>query len=137
MKRIWQWVKNKEVWQYALFGMLTTLVNFAVYLLLYNGLLWSAAVCNAAAWLVAVLFAFATNKQFVFRSKQWTWNVLKRELPSFMACRIASGGIETLVLLLCVDMLHFNGNLWKLLAGGFVTVFNYFGSKWLVFRKTK
>ena len=135
MKKLWQWVRDPSVWRYAVFGALTTMLNYAVYFLLFNGFGWSAALCNTIAWLIAVLFAFVTNKQFVFCSKAWTWQIIRRELAAFLACRVASGSLETLILLLCVDIFHFNGILWKLLSGGLVVLLNYFGGKLLVFCK--
>lgn len=135
VKKLWQWIFDPRAWRYAVFGVLTTFLNYAVYLLLLNGLALPAALCNAAAWLIAVLFAFVTNKQFVFCSEDWGWPNVKKELVTFLACRICSGMIETLILLVCVDFLGWDGVLWKALSGVFVVVVNYFGSKFLVFSK--
>lgn len=119
---------------YLIFGVLTTVVNYAVYLPLYNFAHWPAAVCNGVAWVAAVIFAYVTNKLYVFESKSWDSGVLS-ELLRFVGSRVASGAIETVSLLLTVDILGWNGNVMKLLLAVFVIVFNYVLSKFFVFKK--
>lgn len=119
---------------YLVFGVLTTVVNYAVYLPLYNFAGLPAAVCNGIAWVAAVAFAYVTNKLFVFDSKSWDQGVLA-ELLRFVGSRVASGAVETVSLLLTVDILGWNGNVMKLLLAVFVIVFNYVLSKFFVFKK--
>ena len=128
-------LKYKEILLYLIFGVLTTVVNYLVYLPCYNLLGLSAAVSNVIAWAVAVLFAYVTNKPFVFRSHDWSLQTVIPEFAKFVGCRVASGGAETLILLLTVDILGWNGNLWKLVVSVLVVIANYFGSKLLVFKK--
>ena len=136
MKKIFALLKKyEEIISYLFFGGLTTVVNYAVYLPCYNLLGISGAVSNVIAWVFAVAFAFVTNKPFVFRSHDWSRKTLIPELTKFVSCRIASGAAESLILLVTVDILHWNGNLWKLLTSVLVVVLNYIGSKLLVFRK--
>ena len=120
---------------YLVFGVLTTLVNYAVYLPCYNLLGLSASVSNMIAWAVSVAFAFLTNKPFVFRSHDWSAGVVWPELVKFVSCRIGSGLLETGVLWLTVDILAWNGNIWKLATSVLVVLLNYVASKLLVFRK--
>ena len=127
--------KYWDVLTYLIFGVLTTVVNYAVYLPVYNLLGLSASVSNCIAWVVAVAFAFLTNKPFVFKSHNWSKQTVIPELTKFVSCRIASGAAETVILLVSVDILHWNGNIWKLVTQVLVVVLNYFGSKLLVFRK--
>ena len=115
--------------------MLTTAVNYIVYLPCYNLLHLSASVSNAIAWVAAVAFAFLTNKPFVFRSHDWSAKVVVPELVKFVGTRIGSGVLETLILFVTVDMLHWNGNLWKLVTSVLVVILNYVGSTLLVVRK--
>lgn len=124
-----------EVLAYLIFGVLTTVVNYLVYLPVYNFLGLSAALSNAIAWVVAVAFAYLTNKPFVFKSHDWTAKTVLPELTKFVGCRVASGAAETLVLLVAVDILHWNGNVWKLITSVLVVVMNYIASKLVVFRK--
>lgn len=120
---------------YLVFGVLTTVVNYLVYLPCYNLLALSASVSNMIAWVAAVAFAFLTNKPFVFRSHDWSREVVVPELVKFVGCRVGSGLLETGILLLAVDLLHWDGNIWKLVTSVLVVIINYVGSKLLVFKK--
>ena len=95
----------------------------------------SAAVSNVIAWVVAVAFAFVTNKPFVFKSHDWSRKTLVPELTKFVGCRIASGAGETLILFFAVDLLGWSGAIWKLITSVLVVVANYIASKLLVFKK--
>lgn len=127
--------KHYDILVYLVFGVLTTAVNYIVYLPCYNLLHLSSAVSNVIAWAVAVAFAYVTNKPFVFHSHDWSAKTVIPELTKFVGTRLGSGGLETVILLVFVDFLRMNGNLWKLLTSVLVVVLNYIGSKLLVFRK--
>ena len=127
--------KHWDIVSYLFFGVLTTAVNYLVYLPIYNLLGASAAVSNAVAWVAAVAFAFLTNKPFVFKSHDWSAKTVLPELSKFVGCRVASGVMETLILLLTVDILGWNGNVWKIITSVLVVILNYVASKLLVFRK--
>ena len=128
-------IKNWDILAYLIFGVLTTAVNYLVYLPVYN--LWglSAAVSNTIAWVAAVAFAYLTNKPFVFKSHDWSKETVIPELTKFVSCRVASGAMETLILFLSVDLMGWNGNIWKLVTSVLVVVLNYVFSKLIVFRK--
>ena len=128
-------VQYWEVLSYLIFGVLTTVGNYLVYLPVYNLLGLSAALSNAIAWVVAVAFAYLTNKPFVFKSHDWSAKTVIPELTKFVGCRVASGAAETLILLVTVDILCWNGNIWKLVTSVLVVVMNYIASKLVVFRK--
>lgn len=127
--------KYYDLITYLVFGVLTTVVNYLVYLPCYNLLALSASVSNMIAWVAAVAFAFLTNKPFVFRSHDWSREVVVPELVKFVGCRVGSGLLETGILLLAVDLLHWDGNIWKLVTSVLVVIINYVGSKVLVFKK--
>lgn len=127
--------KYWDVLIYLVFGVLTTAVNYLVYLPIYNLLGISAAVSNIIAWTAAVIFAYLTNKPFVFKSHDWSAKTVIPELTKFVGCRVASGAMETVMLLVTVDLLNWNGNIWKLVTSVLVVILNYFGSKLLVFKK--
>jgi len=57
------------------------------------------------------------------------------ELTKFVGCRVASGAAESGIILLTVDILMWNGNIWKIVTSVLVVVLNYIGSKLIVFRK--
>ena len=127
-------VKYWDILIYLVFGVLTTVVNYAVYLPVYNFCGISAAVSNMIAWVVAVVFAFLTNKPFVFHSYDWSAKTVVPELIKFVSCRLASGVMETVILFLAVDCMNWDGNIWKLITQVLVIIINYVGSKLLVFR---
>lgn len=127
-------VKYMDMLLYLVFGVLTTLVNYAVYLPCLRILGMPAAAANTISWLVSVAFAFLTNKPFVFKSHDWALETVIPELLKFMGTRIASGLLETGILFVTVDLLGMNGVVWKIVTSVLVVVANYVGSKLLVFR---
>ena len=129
--------KYGDILSYLFFGVLTTAVNYLVYLPCYNLLHISAALSNVIAWAFAVAFAYLTNKPFVFKSHDWSAKTVVPELTKFVMTRLGSGAAETVFIFVTVDVLFLNGNEMKLLTSVGVVILNYFGSKLLVFRKEK
>ena len=128
-------MRHYDLLAYLFFGGLTTTVNYLVYLPCYNWWGLSSSVSNVIAWVVAVAFAFLTKKPFVFKSHDWSSKTVWPELTKFVGCRIGSGVLETVILFITVDTLSWNGNWMKLITSVLVVILNYFGSKFLVFRK--
>ena len=128
--------KHWDIVSYLFFGVLTTVVNYIVYLPCYNLLSFSAAISNLIAWIAAVAFAYLTNKPFVFRSHDWSAKTVIPELSKFVGARIASGVLETGIIFLTVDLLRWNGNVMKLVTSVLVVIINYVASKLLVFRNS-
>ena len=126
--------EKRDVLLYLIFGVLTTVINYIVYFLCLDHTQMSAATANMVAWVVAVVFAFVTNKPIVFQSHDWSMSVTLPELVKFMSTRIASGLMETGILFVVVDTLHWNGYLWKLITNVLVVIVNYIGSKLFVFK---
>lgn len=127
--------KYGDILSYLFFGVLTTVVNYMVYLPCYNMLGCSAAASNMIAWVVAVAFAYLTNKPFVFKSHDWSAKVVLPELGKFISCRVGSGLLETGLLLITVDWLSWDGNVMKLITSVLVVIINYISSKLVVFKK--
>ena len=127
--------KYYDILVYLVFGVLTTVVNYIVYLPCYNLLGISATVSNMIAWVVAVAFAYLTNKPFVFRSHDWSAKTVVPELTKFVGSRIASGALETGIIFVTVDLLLWDGNIMKLVTSVLVVIMNYVASKFLVFKK--
>ena len=123
--------------EYLLFGALTTLVNYAVFLPLCNHTNLSAAFSNVIAWVVSVTFAYVTNKRYVFCSRDWSREAVAPELVKFLGCRAGSGLLETVCIFALVDCLGFSGFVVKILTSGAVIAINYLGSKLVVFRRKK
>ena len=136
MKKIWLLIeKYYDILSYLFFGVLTTVVNYLVYLPCYNLFDLNASVSNVIAWVFAVAFAYLTNKPFVFRSHDWSAKTVIPELTKFVGSRIASGALGTAIILVTVDILKWDGNIMKLITSVLVVIINYVASKLLVFRK--
>lgn len=132
--------KHRQIIVYLLIGALTTVVNFAIYLPLLWWAKLPASASNAIAWVIVILFAYVTNKLFVFESKDWSTKIALPELLKFVGCRMASGIFETVFLALTIDLpglgeLKWYSLIMKLVACIGVVILNYVGSKLLVFRK--
>ena len=138
MKKLREFIiRYYDLLAYLFFGGLTTVVNYIVFFCCRQ--LWNVPleISNVIAWIVAVAFAFATNKPFVFKSHDWSAKVLWPELTSFVGCRIGSLIVESGLLSLTVRLLQWNETAMKLLVSVLVVILNYFGSKFLVFAKKK
>jgi putative flippase GtrA len=137
---------NKETVLYLIFGVLTTVVNYIAFALGIRALGESfALLSNTIAFIVAVAFAYITNKLFVFESKSWKGSVLVREIPSFIGARLVSFGLEQLGLFIFNDLLHIsryallgiNGlMIVKLGLNVIVVILNYIFSKLFIFKKS-
>ena len=127
--------RYEDILSYLFFGVLTTAVNWLIYFPCFNWLRLPAAGSNAIAWVGSVIFAYLTNKPFVFESKDWSAKTVVPEFPKFVGTRVASGLMETVILMVAVDMLGWNGVIWKLVPNVIVVILNYIGSKLLVFRR--
>lgn len=128
------YLKYKEVVNYLIFGGLTTLVNFIVYFIAkWIGI--EEWISNSIAWIVAVIFAYITNKIFVFESKTTDKREILKEFTSFFSCRAFSGILDIGLFWLLVDRLKFNDIIVKIILQIVVILLNYIFSKLLVFKK--
>ena len=126
--------KYKSFIFYGIFGVMTTIVNLVVYNLCYNQIGISNTLSNILAWILAVAFAYFTNKLWVFESKSWAWKVLKREVPSFISCRLATGIMDIVIMFICVDIMGWHAMLMKVISNVLVIVLNYIFSKLVIFK---
>ena len=127
--------KYKSFIAYAVFGVFTTVVNIVTYHLCYYNAGLSNTLSNVAAWILAVTFAYLTNKVWVFGSKSWKWEVLKKEVPAFISCRIATGVMDLIIMYIFVDVLHWPAVIMKVISNVFVIILNYVFSKLVIFKK--
>ena len=141
-----------EIVSYLVFGVLTTVVNFVTYMILgiFAGENYEARVhfsigtfdfqliilMNGIAWVASVLFAFVTNKLFVFESSSRKASVLIKEILSFFGARVISFLLfEELLFILLVNILSLKDLIAKLAVAVFVVIFNFVASKLVIFRK--
>ena len=129
--------KYQELIKYFIIGVITTIINYAIFAILTSALNIDIHVSNIIAWIVSVIFAYFTNKLFVFESKSFNINVLAKELLSFGAARVLSLLLEELILYVFVDRLSMNILIIKLMANVVVMIVNYILSKFVIFKKTK
>ena len=120
---------------YLIFGALTTLVNFVVYLGATRLAGMGTTAANALAWLMAVLFAYLTNRTWVFESQATGAREIGAELLRFMAGRVATGLMDIAIMYVSVDLLGANDVVMKILSNVLVIILNYVISKLMVFRK--
>ena len=125
--------RYRELIAYGFWGVMTTLVNYAVYFLCTRLLGAGLLTGNILAWIVSVAFAFVVNKLLVFASRRR--DTVLRELWQFVSARLLSGVLETLLLTVFVRMLHYPDGPVKVVAGVLVILINYVLSKWIIFRK--
>lgn len=130
---------NRETILYVVFGVLTTVVSYVVGLACYYTLPLESAllnvISNCISWVAAVVFAFITNKIFVFESKSWAASVLLHEIPTFLSARLLSLGVELLGMWLLVDCAHIPYAISKILMNVLVILINYVLSKLVIFKK--
>lgn len=133
--------KCKEPIAYIVFGVLTTVVNIVVYFLLADLLEIHYMIANVIAWIASVLFAFVTNKLFVFESKSWRGKTALVEMGNFFLARAATGVLDMVLMWLLVDVVRIetivvSGEmLAKVVVNVLVIVINYAASKLWIFRR--
>ncbi|HBF0843224.1 TPA: GtrA family protein [Clostridioides difficile] len=127
--------KHRETILYLFFGAFTTFVNIVSYLFFTRVILFNFMVANALAWILAVLFAYVTNKFFVFESKRIEIKFLFKEFLSFVSFRLLSGVVEMLIMYVMIDLLFVNDVIVKIFTNIVVIVLNYLFSKMIIFKK--
>lgn len=139
MKKVFD--RYREVIMYLIFGVLTTLVNFVIYFALKflfgttEGAL--GVIFNIIANIAAILFAYVTNRAFVFESKAKTKTEIFKEMFSFFSCRIASMVIDSVIYYIGCTIMKLPDFIIKPIGQVVVIVLNYVFSKLIVFRKNK
>lgn len=129
-------IKYKSLISYAFFGVCTTVINLIAYYLCSHILNFTTVVSTVIAWIVAVIFAYITNKLWVFECKSLEKNVLIKEISSFFACRVMTGILDIVIMAIFVDMLLFNDMIIKIVSNVLVIILNYVASKFLIFKRS-
>ena len=127
-------MKYRSMILYVVFGAFTTLVNMAAYGLCFNVAGIPNVPSTVIAWILAVSFAFVTNKLWVFDSKKWDKKTLLHEIPTFFGARALTGLLDVGIMYVSVDVLHWNAMLWKLISNVIVIILNYIASKLVIFK---
>ena len=127
--------KFKETFLYVLFGVLTTVVNIGIYFIFTRIFRIDYFTSNTVALIISILFAYITNKFFVFKSKSIEKILLIKEFISFISCRLLSGIAEIIMMLLMINILGINDFVVKIISNIIVIILNFIFSKFIVFRK--
>ncbi len=144
-------LKYKELISYVFFGVLATIVSilsFKLFDVLLGPELYLLS--NVISWIITVIFAYFTNKIWVFESKSWKANVLVKEIVSFFGARVFSLVVEEAGLWLMIDQMDMGGISWDILTFSIsgnmiakiimqvvVVILNYVFSKLIIFKKKK
>ena len=126
--------ERKDLIPYLFFGVATTAVNYIAYLMLYRTGACSNVVATSIAWLAATIFAFVTNKLFVFKVPFTTAKALLVELGSFYFFRIATGVMDVAIMWLSVDVMNLYPELFKIISNVLVVILNYIASRLFIFK---
>ena len=127
--------KQSELISYAIFGVATTVVSMVVYGVCNSAFEMHYLISNIISWVIAVAFAYITNKMFVFKTRGMGFAQLKREITLFVSARLASLGIEELGLFILIGLIGWGEILAKLVMQVVVIVLNYTFSKLVIFKK--
>jgi len=133
LKKIYE--KYKDIIPYLFFGVCTTAVNVIVYWVAAYPLGFSIMTSTVLAWVIAVLFAYITNRKWVFHSKFNNRKEIIREMMAFFTCRLTTGFIDWLCMWFFVDILEIYDVIIKFAANILVIGLNYLASKLVIFRK--
>jgi putative flippase GtrA len=126
---------NRELVNYFVFGVLTTVINILSYSFFTKALTINYKAATLVAWLVSVIFAYVTNKLYVFNSESKTLVQTIKELSSFVMFRVLSVILDLLCMILLVDGLMINDLFAKIITNGLVIIVNFFASKYIIFNK--
>ena len=132
------YIEFKEIINYVIFGGLAMLVHFVSYFIFARVYHIDEVISSGLSWFCSVLFAYVTNKIFVFDSKTNGKKEVIKECISFFLARIVSGILcDVGTFALMVDVLHINDIVSKVVTQVMVVIMNYVFSKFIVFKKEK
>lgn len=128
-------IQNRQVLMYLFFGVCTTLVNIIVYRVCSHGMRLSVTVSTVIAWILSVLFAYITNRKWVFESKAAGLAEIIQELVSFFAARLSTGLLDLAIMFVFAEKMQLNDMAVKIVSNVIVIILNYVLSKLVVFRE--
>ena len=131
-EKLWN---NTELVAYLFAGVATTVVNYVVYFMATRWLGLGVMPGTWTAWVIAVAFGYVVNKAFVFHTHCESFAALAKEAVSFVAMRLVSLGMETVLMFVTVELLGLNDLVMKLLTNIVVIIANYVFSKLFIFKK--
>ena len=126
----------KEFMAYIFWGIMTTLVNIISFYFLRLFLPQYLIISNFLAWILTIIFAFFSNRSYVFINRDKTKNITK-EFYQFFGCRFLTGIVDMIVIIIGIDYMHFHEIMTKVVANIIVIIANYVLSKLIIFKNAK
>lgn len=126
--------KYKEVMLYLFFGVCTTLLNMILFYILYEKMGLSTGVSTVISNILCIIFAYITNRNWVFETRAHDKKGILKEMTSFAGCRIGTLLLDVMIMIVTVDIFGFHANLMKLLSNVAVIIINYIASKFFIFK---
>ena len=127
--------KYKTFWNYMIIGIIGSIFNIELYMLLIYFFKEQYILCNIITYIISLIIIFTLNKIFVFKDKNNNLKYIIKQFSIFGLSRILSLSIDTFVLFICVDKLLLSDLISKIIANAGTTVLNYFVSKIYIFNK--
>ena len=127
--------KYSDFFVYMIFGAMATAINTFGYAFLYEVVHIPNVMSTVLALIVTIIFAFFTNKVFVYRSKGWKPSQLWKEASGFLLCRTLTGIFDVVFMYVSVDVMNLIPVLMKFIAAIFVGIANYLVGKLLIFSR--
>lgn len=128
-------IQNRQVLMYLFFGVCTTLVNIIVYRVCSHGMNMPVTASTVIAWILSVLFAYITNRKWVFESRAAGLSEITKELVSFFAARLSTGLLDLAIMFVFAQKMQLNDMAVKIVSNVIVIILNYVLSKLVVFRE--
>lgn len=129
--------RHKEAVDYLFWGGVTFVLSMVLFYLFANVMNIYEQIANVISWIICVIFAYLTNRTFVFSSKVKGIKNIFNEFKNFVTARLLTLVMENAILFIMIDLLTINNMISKLVGQFMVIVSNYFLSKWWIFKKKK
>lgn len=127
--------KYEEIIRYLIIGVCTTVVSLITYFVFCDLMHLHYQVSNLLSWVCSVVFAYFTNKSFVFRTPYINVEKTAKEIVGFVSSRISSLVVEMVCMMVGVQVFGINDGIMKFVDQVIVIIMNYVLSKFLVFKK--
>ena len=123
------------------------IVNYVIYFICTQLFHWNWSAATILSWIGAVVFAYITNKIWVFESKTTGPRQLSREIALFFSARLVTLAFDYAIMFLCIELFHMDNIIMdkipvgeliaKTIAQAAVIILNYIFSKWIIFKKKR
>lgn len=141
MRELWDfgwglYKKHEEGFNYLIFGFLAFVLNYILYFVFADALAMHYMAATVISWVLTVVFAYWTNRTFVFKSQSKDISAVVKEFVSFIGARVATEVLEIVLMYVMVDLLAINDKISKLVCQTIVILANYVLSKIWIFKKS-